>query len=63
MAISNPTGARNDDTKNGDKDTPDLSAESQTWVSAKDADGEVQRIKSEEYPAWEADQEQKRLKK
>lgn len=33
----------------------------QTWVQAKDSDGETHRIKSEEYPAWEAEQERKRL--
>lgn len=32
----------------------------QTWVSAKNADGEVERIKSEEYPAWEKEQDAKR---
>lgn len=32
----------------------------QTWISAKDNDGNVQRIKTQDYAKWERDQERER---
>jgi hypothetical protein len=71
------TGTNKDDAKSNtpevkktsplaDADLTDRPAEDdtdQTWVSAKDVDGEVQRIRSEEYPAWEKEQEAERARR